>query len=291
VKPQILPLLLLLALAGCSKGRGEGDPAAGAARAPAAVAQGVVEPEGGLVHVLAPRDGVLGRPLVAEGDHVAAGQPLEQIQDRQARLGLDVSAADLADRQAQAEVAAAKAQGAARDAQRLARLAQADAATRQDAEQAATAAAVAAGEHRQAIAALRAAQARRQLDAFEVEVRDVRAPVAGRIVRRTAAAGAFVSAASPLFVLEPDGQRVIRAELDEAFADKVKPGMTAVVTKEFQQGVSYRAQVLRVSDLMAGPSLQDDQTAKAEARVVTVFLALPGADLRIGQRVLVRFAP
>ncbi|MDB5452761.1 MAG: HlyD family efflux transporter periplasmic adaptor subunit, partial [Caulobacteraceae bacterium] len=172
------------------------------------------------------------------------------------------------------------------------RLASADAATRLEAEQAATAAAISAGEQRQALAALQSAQARRDLEAYEVTVRDIRAPAAGRIVRRTAAAGAFVSVGSPLFVLEPDGRRVVRAELDEAFADRVKPGMTAAVSREFQPGVSYRAQILRVSNILAAPALADDMTPKADSRVVTVTLVLPdGTDLRIGQKVLVRFSP
>jgi multidrug resistance efflux pump len=283
-------LLFLLALAGCSAPPGDGHKAA--PRPPAAVAQGVVESEAGLIRVLSPRDGVVDQVLAVEGDSVSRGQPLAQIQDRQARLGLEVTAAELADRQAQAEVAATKAQGAAREARRLGVLAAADAATRQDAEQAATAAAVAAGEHRQALAALQTAQARRQLGAYEVEVRDVRAPVSGRVVRRVVAAGAFVSAGAPLFVVEPDGPHVVRAELDEAFADRVKPGMTALVTRQYQQGVSYRARVVRVADVLAGAVLPDESTARADARVVTVVLGLPaGADLRIGQRVLVRFEP
>ena len=57
-------------------------------------------------------------------------------------------------------------------------------------------------------------------------------------------------------------------------------------------GGAYAAQVLRVSDLLAGPSLPDEPTAKADARVVSVVLTLTAAqDLRLGERVLVRFTP
>jgi multidrug resistance efflux pump len=214
------------------------------------------------------------------------------LEDRQARLDLDVAAAQVADRQAQLDVAAAKATGSQRDAQRLSRLAEADAGPRQDAERAATAAAIDQSEQRQASAGLREAEARRRLSLYEVQVREIRAPVAGHIVRRATSAGAFVSAATSLFVLEPDGRRVVRAELDEAFAGRVRPGMRAVVTRQFQAGAPYGAEVLRVSDLLAGPSLPDEPTAKADTRVVTVVLALTGAqDLKLGERVLVRFTP
>jgi len=286
-----LAILAVVVLAACSRPEAV-QPAARSATAPLAVAQGVIDAEAGLIRVRTPRDGVIDASLVEEGDHVAAGQVLATLQDRQARLDLDVAAAQVADRQAQVEVAAAKAAGSERDAQRLMRLAQADAGPRQDAERAATAAAVDRSEQRQAAAALQEAQAHRALSLYEVQAREVRAPVSGRIVRRSTSTGAFVSAATSLFVLEPDGRRVVRAELDEAFAGRVAPGAHAMVTPQFQAGASYRAKVLRVSDLLAGPSLPDEPAAKADARVVTVVLALTGAqDLRLGERVLVRFIP
>jgi RND family efflux transporter MFP subunit len=283
-------ILLLLALAGCSRDEPAASAQAATIPGPSAVAQGVVDAEAGLIRVRAPRDGVVAQSLVEEGQHVPAGQVLATLQARQAQLDLDVAEAEVAERQAQLEVADAKAAGSQQEAQRLDRLAKADAGPRQDAEQAATTAQVDRGEQRQAAAALRQAQARRALSRYEVDVRDVRAPVSGRIVRRATSAGSFVSAATSLFVLEPDGRRVVRAELDEAFAGRVRPGMHAVVTRQFQPGSGYAAQVLRVSDLLAGPSLPDDPTARADARVVSVVLTLTGAqDLRLGERVLVRF--
>ena len=284
-------LLAVLALAGCSRSTSAPRDDA-AVQAPIAVAQGVVDAEAGVIRVRAPRDGVVAESRVEEGQHVVAGQVLATLQDRQARLDLDVATAQVSDRQAQVDVATAKAAGSQRDAQRLARLAQADAGPRQDAERAATAASIDESEQRQASAALREARARRELSLYEVQVREIRAPVSGRIVRRVTSPGAFVSAGTSLFVLEPDGRRIVRAELDEAFAGKVRPGMRAVVTRQFQTGASYAAQVLRVSDLLSGPSLPDEPTAKADTRVVTVVLALTGPqDLRLGERVLVRFTP
>lgn len=285
-----LPIFVVLALGSCSK-TPEAQPAAAGPLGAVAVAIGTVDAEAGLVRVLAPRDGVLLSPLVAEGDHVTTSQSLVRIDDQQARLTLEVAEADAADRAAQAAVAATRSAGAIREAERLGRLARADAATRVEADLAATNAAVAAGEQRQASAARRAAEARRALSAYDVTVRDVRAPVSGRVVRRTAAGGAFVAAASPLFVIEPDGRRVVRAELDEAFADQVRPGMRATVTGEFQSGAGFQATVLRVSNLLAAPTLADDAASRIDGRVLTVTLDVPrDATFRIGQKVLVRFS-
>jgi multidrug resistance efflux pump len=289
----MLAAVLALIAAGCTAEQTRsGTKAGGGAAASVAVAKGVVDAEGGLISVRAPRDGVITALNVEVGDHATAGQPLAGLEARQAFLALDATTAEIADRRAQVEVATARAQGAEREAGRLARLAAQDAATRQDADQAATNAAVARGEQHQAEQGLRAAEAKRRLDAYEVEVRTVRAPVAGTIVRRDAVAGAFVNAAGPLFLLEPDGRRVVRAELDEAFADKVRPGASAVVTPEFREGQSFHARVLRVSDVLSAASLGEEPGARTDTRVVSVLLALDAAPtLRIGQRVLVRFAP
>lgn len=282
-------VLVALVLAGCSQ-----DPPVAKAPAPGplAVAQGVVDAEAGLIRIRAPRDGVVVRTAVEEGDRVSTGQVLATLENRQARLDLEVASAEVADRRAQLEVADARATGSTREAARLQRLADADAGPRQDAERAATAASIDRAGRRQAAAALLQAQARRELGLYEVQVREIRAPANGRIVRRAISNGAFVNAATSLYVLEPDGRRVIRAELDEAFAGKVRPGMRAEVTRQFQSGAVYPARVLRISDLLSGPSLPDEPTAKADARVVSVVLNLTGAtDLRLGERVLVRFAP
>lgn len=288
--PLLTVLVLALALGACSR---PPPPASAPAEPPSvAVAKGVVEVQGGLVRLVAPRDGAVTMVAADEGAHVVAGQVLAQLDDRQARLQLANAQAELGQRQAELAVAAARASGAAREARRFAGLAAGDAATRQEADQAATAASVAEGERRQAAEALQAAQARRQLAAFEVDTRAVRAPVAGRIVRRAVAAGGYVGATGPMFVLAPDGPRLVRAELDEAFADRVAPQARAVVTREFQTGGEFPARVVRVADALGAPSLADDAGARADARVVTVLLTLsPDADLRLGQRVLVRFEP
>lgn len=278
-----------LTLAACGQEPTAAPPAKD--RAPVAVAKGVVEADGGLMRIAAPREGVIGGTL-REGVHVMPGQVVARMEGRQAQLQLEGAAAETAERRAQLEVSAARAAGAAREAKRLASMAAADLVTRQEGDQADTAAAVALGEQRQAAAGLSAALSRQKLAAYEVEVRTVHSPIAGRIVRRLVRDGAAVSATAQLYVVEPDGERVIRAELDEAFAERVTPGMHAIVSREFQTGASYEAQVLRVADILAGPALVEEAAAHADARVVAVILSMPkGVNLSLGQRVLVRFKP
>lgn len=289
---RLWPLLGVIMLQpGCSPPASPPESAKGQTSPPAAVAKGVIEARGGLITVVAQRDGLVRQVLVQEGDTVALAQPLAEMDNAQARLSAAATTAALGEKRAQVEVAAAKLAGMEREAARLAGLAAADAATRQDADQAANAARVARGEYDQARQAALAAQAQQRLDSYEVTARIVRAPLAGKVVRRAVASGAWAAASTPLFIIEPNGPRVVRAELDESFSDRVRPGMSAVVTKEFQQGRDYRARVIRVADIFGGPSLEDP-SAQADTRVVSVTLELDdAADLRLGQRVLVRFSP
>jgi len=182
--------LSTVALAGCE--RSQPRSAAPAAAAVQAVAKGVVDVEGGLIRITAPRDGVVGQVKVHEGDTVAKGAVLAVLDEAQARLNADAAAAEEGDKRAQAAIAETKAAAAAREAARLARLSKADAATRQDADQAQTAAKIAAGERDQAAEAVKAAEVRRKLAALDLEARTVRAPAAGVVLRRFVSAGASV---------------------------------------------------------------------------------------------------
>ena len=82
-------------------------------------------------------------------------------------------------------------------------------------------------------------------------------------------------------------------KLKEYWADgQGEPIQWAKLKREFQQGRTYRARVLRVADVLAGPVLGDETALRADSRVVTVVLGLPDqTNFRIGQRVLVRFQP
>lgn len=290
--PLLAGLLAAAALGGCDR------PTQRAAQRPsvpaaAAVAKGVIDVDGGLVRLSSPRDGVLTSVRVHEGDHVEKGAVMATLDDAQAKLNLEGAVAEEGDKRAQAVIAQAKAAAAQRDADRLGRLSKADAATRQDAEQAQVAAKVAAAERDQAEQAVQAASVQRRLAELEVQQRTLRAPAAGTVVRRTAVGGVSVSAGSPvLFTVAPDGPRVVRAELDEAFADRVQPGMPATVVREFNEHKTYKAKVLRISEVFGSAALNDEPGGRADARVLSVVLQVePTEDLRLGQRVLVRFGP
>lgn len=287
----LIPVLLVTTavLAGCQKGP---DAANAQNRGPpAAVARGVVAVDGGLIPVAAPRDGLIAQVSVEEGTHVDRGAVLAQLDaDRSALLAAQ-AAAETAQQVAAWRGAQARSSAAQAEAARLTRLSSADAATRREADQAGQAATVAAAQSEEAARAVDVARARQRLAELEQTARTIRAPASGLVLRRTAAVGAAAAAASgtPLFILAPDGPRIVRAELDEAFVGRVIPGAVAWITDAGGGGRVMKARVLRISPSFEAAALDDQPGARADSRVLRLILTFDEPNnLRLGQRVLAR---
>jgi multidrug resistance efflux pump len=285
----VLVLGLALVAGACSRGEGAGAPAAESRYL--AMARGEVDVEGGLVRVTAPRDGRIVEVAVEEGDEVKAGAVLARLDARQARSALDVAEAGHAEAQARVAVLKAKLPAAADAAKRVGEAARAGAATGQSADESATTLAVLKAEIAAAEAAVKVARAQAHAARTELDALTLTAPVAGRIVHRSAHVGDVVStaAATELFRILPDRPRIVRAELNEAYVDRIRPGMRAGVVRDTDEGTAYPAKVLRVGEVFGPSRLTDDPVERAGAHDVTCVLALEGGEFRIGQRVLVRF--
>jgi len=282
---------LAVALAGCADGETADKPAV-VNGTYIAMARGQVDVEGGLVRVLAPRDGRIDEVKVEDGAAVRQGDVLATLDLRQARIG--VASAEAALTQAQAEVTVRKARlpQAQTQARRVGEAAEAGAATGQSADESVSALAVLKAEIGAAEAAVKVAQAHVEEARAELDARTLKAPVAGRVVRRSVHVGDIVGAQTPteLFQILPDRPRIVRAELNETYVDQVKPGMTAEVVRDSDQGKVYPAKVLRIGEVFGPSRLTDDPVERAGAHDVECVLELEnGEGFRIGQRVLVRF--
>ena len=282
--------LAALALAACTDGEGADS------KPPEsrwlAMARGEVDVEGGLVRVTAPRDGRIVEVAVEDGDAVKAGEVLARLDARQARSALDVAEAGSAEAKAKVAVLKARLPGAQDAAKRFGEAASAGAATGQSADESHTAVRVLQAEIAAAEAAVKVADAQAEAARAELAMLTLTAPIAGRIVRRSAHVGDVVSAsaATELFQILPDRPRIVRAELNEAYVDKIKPGMRAEVVRDSDEGTAYPARVLRIGEVFGPSRLTDDPVERAGAHDVECVLALEGGEFRIGQRVLVRFA-
>lgn len=285
-------------LAACSRST---DAPAGASTAAAtsyaAVARGRIDIEGGLLALPMPREGTLAKVAVHEGDHVRQGQLLAELDTEPATLAVDAAQAQLAQAQAQLKLLGIKQAAAKQRAQRLAAAVAAGAGDGQSADDAGEAVAQLDAEQAAARAAVSMASQKLDEARYELKQRSLRAPFDADVVQVSAQPGATVSPSSgALFTLLPQKPRIVRAELNESFVGTVHPGMPADVAASGDAGsVHWSAHVLRVGQVYGPATLENDPQVRANARTVECVLAFdqPGSDpvrnLRIGQRVLVRF--
>ena len=293
---RLIPLLLACAaLAACGKPSPAKDAAAAVkpAESPfAAIANGKVDVEGGIISVAARRGGIVREVFVQEGDEVVKGQILARQEDDEARLSSARAAAQVGQARAQLGAIEARLAAARRELTRLEKLVDSNfiAAQRVDEQR---------DEVRQAEAALAAqkasiavAQAQANEAAYNLELTTIRAPVDGRIIRRLANPGSGASTlnVSNMFDIEPRAPRIVRAEAPESALPGIFVGQTVQIVPEFDSSKTYSGKVLRRAGLFGARKLQsDDPGERADDRVVEVVVSADNPTLLIGQRVLVKF--
>ena len=291
-----LPVACVLALAACGKSSNPvpaTNSAAASASAFVAIARGKIDVEGGIVRVAATRDGIVSEVHGDIGDAVKAGDVLVALDPKPAQIALDAAHAEVAAANAQAALLRAKLPALRQRAARVAEASQAGATSGQSADDANQALTELRAEISVADANAESARQKAKQAEYEVETRQLRAPVAGRIVARVAQIGAAVSAqgGGDLVEILPDKPRIVRAELNEGFVAKVKVGQSAEVSSEVD-GKTYTAHVSRIGDVFGPSKLIESAQEATDTRDVECIMQLDGAaELRIGQRVQVRFLP
>ena len=258
----------------------------------AGIASGKADVEGGIIQVAARTAGVIRTVDVQEGDKVAKGEILAQLEDDQPRLAVANAAAAV--RQAQAQIGLLQVQKATaeRELARLQPLKAKQFVAGQALDNAADAIKTADAQIEVQRAVVNSAQAALNVASYQLELTRVRAPADGRIVRRYANPGAGASTlnVSNMFDLEPNNARIVRAEIAESDIPKVSPGQQVEIQPEADPQKVYVGRVIRRSDEFGARKLQsDDPNEKTDDRVVEVVVSADNAPLLIGQRVLVKF--
>jgi HlyD family secretion protein len=125
---------------------------------------------------------------------------------------------------------------------------------------------------------------------FEIEVRNIRAPFDGRIVKRDAKPGAGISTLSvtELFQLAPLAPRIVRADIDEQFINQVKVVMKAEIISETNPDQKWQGEIIRIGEVFGSRKQSDDPNERQDVRVVDTVLSLNDETVRLGQRVLVK---
>lgn len=185
-----------------------------------------------LVEVRSPNPGQVIELLADDGDQVVEGQALALIRATVEQAQTEAEAARV--RAAQAQAAEARLAF-----QRTEALARAGFAAQAALDQARA-------SLRSAEAALTAAQATARASAARTREFIVRAPMAGVILVRPIDSGQVVGATTPLFELGSLEGVEILAEVDEAYADALRPGMTARAAASGAEG-QFDAVVSEVS--------------------------------------------
>ena len=209
-------LTLALALGGCKPGS-QADAKTTAARLAttpyAAIADGKADVEGGIIQVAARTAGIVSEVDVKEGDDVTKGEILARQEDDAQRLAVETAEANLKQAAAQIDLTEVQLATAQREYDRLKPLSANRFVSGQALDQAQdlirNANATLEAQH----AAVAVAQTQLDQARYALEQTIIRAPADGRIVRRYANPGTGASTlnVTPMFDLEPAGQRIVRA--------------------------------------------------------------------------------
>ena len=258
----------------------------------AAIANGKADVEGGIIQVAARRGGVVEAVYVQEGEVVVKDQILARQQSDEGRLAVERASAEVAQARASQHATRVQLATAQREHARLSKLTASNfvAGSRVDAARDAIDQARATLAAQQAQVAT--AVARKNEAQYNLELTVIRAPMNGRIARRYANPGAGASTlnVSNMFDLEPDTQRIVRAEIVEADIPNVTDNQEVEIQPEGDPDKVYLGRVLRRAAVFGARKLaSDDPSQRSDERVVEVVVSADGAPLLVGQRVLVKF--
>jgi multidrug resistance efflux pump len=148
---------------------------------------------------------------------------------------------------------------------------------------------VRAAEAKRAVAAVAREQARKAVNDCVL-----RAPSAGTVLRVQVSVGESVAPGSPLppVTFRPDGPLVVRAELQQEFLGRVKPGMKATVRDDARpDSPTWSGTVQSVGHLVAPrKAILLEPGEMNDVRTVECVIALDGSTegLLVGQRMRVR---
>lgn len=257
-----------------------------------AAARGRVEVEGGLARVLAMRDGIVSTVLVSEGQMVKAGDVLAALDSRAAEFTLEAAEAALKEADARQTSLKARRDVQLRQLQRMRRAAKEEAVSPQALDEAEAAMAGLTGELRGAEAAAALARAKVGNARYELDQRKIQTMASGRVARRLIKPGDVVSAAAmtEMFVIIPDAPVVVRAEIQENFVRRIRPGMAVDIVSEGDERASTPGRVLRVSLLLDNRRSTENATERLDVRVADSVIQIQAPEtFLIGQGVYIRF--
>lgn len=301
MKKRLLSLLpALLLLAACQNKTAEPAPVS-TPEVVEVIAIGRVEPASKITAIGTQVNGVINRLYVQEGDSVKKGAPLlelaheyEDAQLKQAKAKLVTQQAEIETVKAQLASAEIKADNLRSRLQRLKNMVQQGAETQQNLDNAQTDYDQATTDIKRITATLQSAQAQLGERNSDVEVTQsliaqkiITAPEDGTILTMNITEGAAVTTAKSLLDFAPASPLTVLCEVDELFADKIKPGQKALIRNQGGGEKLADGEVMYVSSYLSRKSLFSDDSGNMEDRRVRQvrIIIKSGTPLLFGARV------
>jgi multidrug resistance efflux pump len=119
----------------------------------------------------------------------------------------------------------------------------------------------------------------------------LKAPTAGEILQISVGPGSVITSQTtqPAIQFCPDKQRIVRAEIEQEFANRVHPGQSVVIQDESGGKESWRGKVLRLSNWYTQRRAQADgiRIGSNDVRTLECIIQMEPGNIpfRMGQRV------
>jgi multidrug efflux pump subunit AcrA (membrane-fusion protein) len=256
-----------------------------------AAARGVVDVDGGLIKISAPRDGVILAVNAGEGAKVKAGDILVQLDNRQELLTEHIAQAELAQAQNQYRLLELKGKVLARKIDHLRKAAVGKTVPEPALEEALDAQASLALELELGSSAANIAQMQLDMAKANREMKSVRATIDGTVIRQNAKVGETASSQAPseLVTIMPNKPKIIRAEIPEEFLGMLAADMHVDIVPENHLSKAFSGTIRQISPILAPPRSTEASDEKSDIRTASAIISVDGnVPLTVGQRVIVK---
>jgi HlyD family secretion protein len=269
-------------------------PVAEPARSPydeTVAATGLVEATRENVRVASPKAALVTDVLVKVGDAVKKGDPLFQLDDREARARIRTTEAQLAAMQATLAAEEIAVQDNADQLERFQKLRKDAVATEDDLKRRWFATEAARARVEATRAQIAAAQRQLEQARTDLAILTVKAPRDGELLQVNVRAGEFAPAAAlaePLMLLGDVGKLQIRAEVDEQNAVLVQPNQPATASLKGHADMRMPLHFVRIEPYVVPKrSLTGDSLERVDTRVLQLIYQFdrPAFPVYVGQQV------
>lgn len=257
-----------------------------------AFGRGRIDVDGGIVKLSASKDGVVKDVLVEEGQKVKKGQVLCRMDDIKERLDMTFAKSEYeltVKRLGPLKIAL---EAGEREQERYRKLLQYGVISDQKWDSSTDTVKRIGEEIKVAEAQSQVALAKLKQAEYDVELKTIRSPANGKILRCDSRPGYGISTlnVTVLFLFVPDEPYIARIEIEEKFIKDIKVGTDAEIIPDSDESKCYRGKVIKIGSYL-GPKRQflDDPQEKNDVRTAECILSVDEKNLILGQRILVKF--